>query len=372
MTLRNPSGEDTVAVRVRPHLGTWIMETVLKESFMRSLPRTSEELEAYTNVIKSAEDFQHNMRNRWQLTTNADATRLTDYTADIRTVFVERKTERLLEEARRLAKQSLFEMERIEDDAPADTKATDDEVGQTVSNYLQVNLLSWPRCHVARSVTQLITLLKAALGEEDFPQVCARRAVRHALELWPDWATTFHAETLEQVPQAAALLHNSLMFLAHCCIDIAEAMRQGGKATGFAGCADLIPGLRRAATQILLAQLRRQRTLLLETLAGAGELRARPGQEARRALRAALHQLTHLGGVWHVLSKQLWTRTIGVLVSTLVACLANWTLAREDISTEDGVALLELLNTARDGCVALFYQEAPQGYRLVEDGEQGS
>lgn len=124
----------------------------------------------------------------------------------------------------------------------------------------------------------------------------------------------------------AAIHHNNCMYLAHHLSTLGHQFTNrlpwpinGGTAT----FVDMVSPLRKCGQDCFIAQLRKRRTALLESLATAenfvGASNPTQSQSIERALKQVMQQLQCLNRVWQdILPNDVFLKSIGALLNSVL------------------------------------------------------
>ncbi|XP_003472868.2 centromere/kinetochore protein zw10 homolog [Cavia porcellus] len=355
-----------------------LSECLIKNCLVYSIPASSSKLQQYTEIIESTEEFENALKAMRFL--KGDTTDLLKYARNINSHFATKKCQDVIVAARTLMTSEIHNTVKIvpdskikvadlpspgEDDKLAVQKVStalyDEAVSLQPGSTLDQHSFSLPACRISESVKKLMelayqTLLEATTSSDQ----CAVQlfySVRNIFHLFHDVVPTYHKENLQKLPQLAAIHHNNCMYIAHHLLTLGHQFRlrlapilcDGGTAT----FVDLIPGFRRLGTECFLAQMRAQKSELLERLSSARNFSNMDDEEnysaASKAVRQVLHQLKRLGIVWQdVLPVNIYCKAMGTLLNTAVSEIIGRITALEDISTEDGDRLYSLCKTVMD------------------------
>ncbi|XP_048471545.1 centromere/kinetochore protein zw10 homolog [Rhincodon typus] len=249
-----------------------------------------------------------------------------------------------------------------------------DMVNLGYGKQLNHRTLCIPTCRISESVQKLIELAYRTLSEAtSATPECAMQlfyTIRNMFHLFYDVVPTYHKDTLQKLPQLAAIHHNNCMYIAHHLITLGHQFQcnlPSPLCNGAATFVDFVPSFRRLGTECFLVQLRSQRDELLERLSNARNLSSLDDVDnytaANKAVRQVSHQLKRLGKVWQdVLPVHIYCKSMGTLLNTAITEIVNKVTALEDISSESADCLYSLCK--------VILEEGPQIFQpLPEESE---
>ncbi|XP_072044637.1 centromere/kinetochore protein zw10 homolog [Amphiura filiformis] len=344
-----------------------IADLLISKCLVHSIPTTSSQLEKYKAVIEATQEFEKYLQQIGFI--HELTSPLLSYARNVNLHFANRKCQEITIKARELMKKELHntlfvgtEEKIVEDKEEEDEKSDsskEDAKQNSEANSQQQHLgdvLRFPYCAVSESVQQLSTLAYETLQDAvtDTPQ-CAIQlffTVRNMFELFCDIVPTYHRDSIEKLAQVSAIHHNNCMLIAHYLMTLGHQYRQSlppPLSQGAASFVDLIPVFRKLASECFLAQMRTQRSLLIESLSEAATF-DRVAEEnnknvTEKAIKKTVHQLKHLQRVWGtVLPSHVYTKAMATLANTVLIHIVEKITALEDISADDAHTLYSLLS----------------------------
>ncbi|KAK7505508.1 hypothetical protein BaRGS_00003253 [Batillaria attramentaria] len=351
-----------------------VVEGIVKECLADAIPSTAKELEGFHEVIAITEKFQGKLVS---LDFIPDSCRtLLDYVQNVNILFANKKCQNILEQARALMTTDIHDTVLVSADAAAgELPPLDKSGGPSREKTRKVEmagdpLLSnatfrMPTCRVSLCVQEILDLAYLTLNEatSSSPQCAAQMfyATRNIFELFCSVFPTYHAHSLANYPQLTALHHNNCMYLAHHLLTLGHQFRNSLPKDISATFVDLIPEIRSLGTSSFLDQMNTQKAIIEQYLHGAGGFASVEEESnysaAERAVKQALHQLTHLQKVWQgVLPTSVYHKAIGILLNTLITDIMDKIIVLEDISSDAARKLFTLLKLIHDKGGLLFLQ----------------
>ncbi|XP_032937456.1 centromere/kinetochore protein zw10 homolog [Catharus ustulatus] len=365
-----------------------LSDCLIHNCLVKSIPTNSSKLEQYKEVIKSTEEFEKALKKMQFL--KEDTTALLKYACNVNSHFANKKCQDVIMAARSLMTSEIHNTVKITPDSSvALPELPDPGSGDHLKMHRAsplhsglVNLgsesrlspltLSLPTCRISSSVQQLVQLayhtLLEATASTDLCCLQLFNCVRDVFQLFCEVVPTYHRETLQKLPQLAAIHHNNCMYIAHHLLTLGHQFRYssaGVLSSVAVTFVDLVPGFRRLGVECFLAQMRVQKGEILERLSSARNFSNMDDEEnyraANKAIKQVLHQLRRLGMVWQdVLPVNVYCKAMGTLLNTALAEIVTRIVALEDISAEDADRLYSLCRT--------MVEEGPQVFTpLLEE-----
>ncbi|XP_072342603.1 centromere/kinetochore protein zw10 homolog isoform X2 [Scyliorhinus torazame] len=368
-----------------------LSEVIIKNCLVYSIPANSSQLDQYEEVIKETDKFEKKLKEMQFLQDHS--TDLLKYARNVNVHFASKKCQDVIVNARNLMTSEIHNTVKITPDSKvaipklpslglvsraktAKTSAIAPSSMVSLGNGRQLGhrTLCVPTCRISESVQKLVELAYQTLSEAtSATPECAVQlfyTVRNMFHLFYDVVPTYHRDTLQKLPQLAAIHHNNCMYIAHHLITLGHQFQcslPSPLCNGAATFVDFVPSFRRLGTECFLAQLRAQRDELLERLSTARNLSSLDDVDnysaASKAVRQVIHQLKRLGKVWQdVLPVHIYCKAMGTLLNTAVTEIVNKVTALEDISSESADCLYSLCKTVLEEGPQIF-QPLPEESR---------
>ncbi|XP_067910159.1 centromere/kinetochore protein zw10 homolog isoform X2 [Heterodontus francisci] len=360
-----------------------LSEIIIKNCLVYSIPANSSQLDQYEEVIKETDKFEKKLKEMQFLRDRF--TDLLKYARNVNVHFASKKCQDVIVTARNLMTSEIHNTLKIAPDskisipklpcpessnrakmAKTSNIALSDMVNLGSGKQLSHRTLCVPTCRISESVQKLVELAYRTLSEAtSATPECAVQlfyTVRNMFHLFYDVVPTYHKETLQKLPQLAAIHHNNCMYIAHHLITLGNQFQcslPSPLCNGAATFVDFVPSFRRLGTECFLAQLRAQRDELLERLSNARNLSSLEDVDnysaANKAVRQVIHQLKRLGKVWQdVLPVHIYCKAMGTLLNTAITEIVNKVTMLEDISSESADCLYSLCRTILDEGPQIF------------------
>ncbi|PAA50234.1 hypothetical protein BOX15_Mlig009553g1, partial [Macrostomum lignano] len=407
---QQPAAMTTLADRLRPLMENQLAERLITDCLAKTVPTDWAGLQAYGETAAAVERLEHQLVVECRLV-SPNVSRLGEFVREIGVVFAEKRIAAILEAGREIAARSLADSALV-DEAAAQSETGMDaidfgdcigggkEAVELIEKYIDRRTFAFPTCRVSQSAIDLVEYIgqicreasaTAGDGVGDSSDGAARgegavdgkfsaelrcrigQCCRKLLLLYRDTASLIHAEQLASVPQLAALYYNNCHYLAHCAVDI-EHRFVGPLVSGRGSnpppkcLVDAAAALRADGARIFLAQLARQRDLILEPASQltVGQQSSGGSYEANNRLcRQSLYQLECLARVWSVLPTKICCKALGALAHCLLAQLTSFTLAQEDFDCRDADDLARIFQWVQERLAKVF-NDAANGSASLE------
>ncbi|XP_035697894.1 centromere/kinetochore protein zw10 homolog [Branchiostoma floridae] len=367
-----------------------LSQAVIKGCLVHSIPRTSQELERYMEVISATEEFVSSLENLGFL--HGEDSALMRYVKEINVHFANKKCQDILAFARDLMTSEMLDTVQVgtSDDAPAlpnirellgqqSSKKTKSKQDETTTASFEATFDSMPElqcpfrlpvCRISVTVDKLVKLAYTTLCEAcevttSNPSCAVQMfyAVRDMLELYMEVVPCYHEENLKKLPHVTAIHYNNCFYIAHHLLTLGHQFLEHLPKALVSSCAtfvDQIPVLRELGTECLLQQMRIQRDQVLEYLVGAHNFTNMAEDynrgNAEKAVKKVLHQLTHLSKVWQdVLPTNIYCKALGSLLNSAIQDIIGKVTALEDISADDAAQLHSLCGIVKERAPLLFH-----------------
>uniref|UniRef100_A0A8C3UIX8 Zw10 kinetochore protein n=1 Tax=Catharus ustulatus TaxID=91951 RepID=A0A8C3UIX8_CATUS len=245
-----------------------LSDCLIHNCLVKSIPTNSSKLEQYKEVIKSTEEFEKALKKMQFL--KEDTTALLKYACNVNSHFANKKCQDVIMAARSLMTSEIHNTVKITPDSSvALPELPDPGSGDHLKMHRAsplhsglVNLgsesrlspltLSLPTCRISSSVQQLVQLayhtLLEATASTDLCCLQLFNCVRDVFQLFCEVVPTYHRETLQKLPQLAAIHHNNCMYIAHHLLTLGHQFRYssaGVLSSVAVTFVDLVPGFRR-------------------------------------------------------------------------------------------------------------------------------
>ncbi|XP_032905823.1 centromere/kinetochore protein zw10 homolog isoform X4 [Amblyraja radiata] len=360
-----------------------LSEIIIKNCLVFSIPANSSQLELYEEVIKATDKFEEKLKEMQFLQNHS--TDLLKYARNVNVHFASKKCQDVIVTARNLMTSEIHNTVQISADSrisipklpslglvskvkvPVISNIVPrDMVTLGSGKQLSSRTMCLPTCRISQSVQTLMELAYQTLSEAtSATPECAVQlfyTVRNMFHLFYDVVPTYHKETLQKLPQLAAIHHNNCMYIAHHLITLGHQFQYrlpSPLCNGAATFVDFVPSFRRLGTECFLAQLRTQRDELLERLSTARNLSSLEDADnysaANKAVRQVIHQLKRLGKVWQdVLPVHIYCKALGTLLNTAITDIVNKITMLEDITSESADGLYALCRTILEEGPGIF------------------
>ncbi|RUS69307.1 hypothetical protein EGW08_022931 [Elysia chlorotica] len=356
---------DTMMSWLGAEIGPWLLDQLQRTVIAKAVPTSSKDMDGFEDVIVQVTALHEKLVEIGFI--QADNQILLKSVENVNMLFSNKKSQTILVEARKLMISGLHEGVAVTDDKPMGEwppltpggvkKVQRLEVA--TNHQLSDNTLRMPRCRISESIQTLVSLAYETLQEatESSPE-CALQmflAVNSMFEIFCEVVPTHHGKTLETFPQVAALHHNNCMFISHHLLTLGHQFATRLPPIVNPTFVSLIQQIRENGVEVFLAQIQRQKNLLLDCLEGAKgfaylEEKAR-GEAAGRAVKQVLLQLDHLQKIWKpVLPINNYKKAMGRLIGCVVTHITDCVCALEDIAQTAGQTLLKLLSPLESTC----------------------
>ncbi|XP_059812824.1 centromere/kinetochore protein zw10 homolog [Hypanus sabinus] len=360
-----------------------LSEIIIKNCLVFSIPANSSQLELYEEVIKATDKFEEKLKEMQFL--QGHSTDLLKYAKNVNVHFASKKCQDVIVTARNLMTSEIHNTVKITTDSKIsipklpspemDSKLviskTSNVVPGDIVNLGTVKQLSsqtmgFPTCRISESTQKLVELAYQTLSEATSATTeCAVQlfyTVRNIFHLFYDVVPTYHKETLQKLPQLAAIHQNNCMYIAHHLITLGHQFHcslPNPLCNGTATFVDFVPSFRQLGTECFLAQLCTQRDELLERLSTARNYSSLEDADnysaANKAVRQVIHQLKRLGIVWQdVLPVHIYCKALGTLLNTAITDIVNKITVLEDITSESADGLYSLCKTILEEGPGIF------------------
>lgn len=381
------TGEDrvTLMMLLGQEIGEKVVESVVKECLSHAVPSTARELENFHEVITITKKFQEKLISLGFITDSCRT--LLDYVHNVNVLFANKKCQTILEQARALMTTDIHDTVLVSADSSAgELPPLDKSSGPSREKSRKVDMASdpllsnvtfrMPTCRVSMCVQEILDLAYLTLNEatSSSPQCAAQMfyATRNIFELFCSVFPTYHAHSLANFPQLTALHHNNCMYLTHHLLTLGHQFRSSLPKDISATFVDLIPEIRALGTASFLDQMNTQKAILEQYLQGAAGFAAVEEESkysaAERAVKQALHQLTHLQKVWQdVLPSSVYHKAIGILLNSVITEIMDSIIVLEDISS-DAARKLHLLLKRVDDKGGLLFLPKKEGADVESQG----
>lgn len=369
------TGDKTLMECLGDGFGSKLNDLLIKECLGPAVPTSKEDLANYDAVISATESLQSVLVESKFLP--PDPTIL-KYAQNVNSTFANKRCQMLLVKGRELMKEDLHlsvTVDRLPEVVQKDLENTlfiesidpsveEDMLPLPRGMSLDKSVFTFPKCQVSQSVFKLMEMVKETLeeacSEDATPFFSGRLLVtaRNLIEMYCDVVPVFHCESLRNFPQLSALSYNNCFYLAHECLTLgllySDRLR-GPFNTRAITFADLVPRLRQTGIEIFLEQMRRQRdelkSILKDSSTGFGQLTGSELLPAKseKCIRQVLHQLHHLRKLWQdVLPPNIYCKSIGTIMNTVVDDLIQRVLVLEDIAADAATQICSLFGTLQD------------------------
>ncbi|XP_066948974.1 centromere/kinetochore protein zw10 homolog isoform X1 [Macrobrachium rosenbergii] len=359
-------------------------QVLIKECLAEAVPCSQAQLNEYEEVKVAARDFQQFLVDKGFY--KPDEMSIMEYAANVDTVFSNKACAHILERARELMVRPVHVLVCITPLEPDSHLVIQDEGGNKLmkstmrlENLLSAKTFNLPRCQISASMCDLVELIYETMEEActSSPQHAGRLfyTVRNILSLYCHVVPTAHAYSLATLPQQAAVIHNNSMYLGHHALLLGHQYKNKfpqDLRESILTTVDLGHELRKMATTTFLKALQGHRTALIDTLRESCGLdtigcNIDGVNKAEQGMRQCLHQLQLLHRVWQtVLPCSVYTKAMGVLISSVIEEVITRVVSLEDISADCALALINLLNLLKDNVPALFIVEG-ESATLADD-----
>uniref|UniRef100_A0A0B7BFU7 Centromere/kinetochore protein zw10 homolog n=1 Tax=Arion vulgaris TaxID=1028688 RepID=A0A0B7BFU7_9EUPU len=373
-------------------VSSWLLDLLQKTVLAKAIPSSAKDLAGFSEVIGVTQLLQDQLLKLRFI--QPDNTVLMQYVQNINILFANKKSQTTLEKAHSLMTSDLHDTVAVAEDKPIGewpplTRGgvkKSQRLDSAVEHQLSDNTLRMPKCRISENIQTLMMLAYETLCEatESSPE-CATQmfyAVRNMFELFYHVVPTYHSQNFEAFPQIAALHHNNCMFIAHHLLTLSHQFAPKLPSPDNKTFVDLIEKIRRSGVEVFLAQLNRQRSLLLEYLGGAdgfGRMEEESSREkAEKAVKQVTLQLGHLQKIWKpVLPINIYKKAMGKLIQAVVGSISDSISSLEDIAQEathrlDVLLVLieqtagEMLTSPGEVAAAELLRHVPDWARLTE------
>ncbi|XP_076808308.1 centromere/kinetochore protein zw10 homolog [Clavelina lepadiformis] len=360
------------------------IKLLIDHCLRKSIPNTKEELNNYDKVAAVVKQFESSLQSMHFIPEEVTQFGgLIDFISDIHVHFGNQRCAAVLRKARKLMKMDIHETVEITSDAEYNDETTNllqssklykpsELVVQAVTKILNSemslseNTMRLPRFRVSKAAKELIELAYQTLHEAttSSPESAMRMVIttQDVFELYAAVVPMYHRESLLNLPQVAALHHNDCWYISHHLLTLGHQFskllpgKSGGVELSFA---HQVPMLRHLGSECFLAQMRKQRDLLLECLAPLKKFQSTPNVDkymiAERPVKQVMHQLHHLRKVWSdILPDNVLQTSIATLVNSAISEVVSCICTMEDISSEDSIQLKTICCVLEDQIPSLF------------------
>lgn len=274
-------------------------------------------------------------------------TPFSNFTSDLESLCISKRSQTILLKARDLMKGKLHETVMVGE--PAMTEKTRQPV---LDDGLDESLFKFPRCQVSKFMEELVALLKTTLkdmqdgSEGPALQTWHMGTVRDICELYSGIVPLYHQHAIETIPLQTAVHHNNCMYFAHSLLKLTP------QANGTT-LVDLALKLRHLAVVPFLEQMKRQKQCLLEFLQEAPV--SEDSEDLERALKRCLFHLQQLKRAWcEVLPMSVYFKAAGTLLNSVLEHVIGSIFSMEDISSTLSQDLASVFEKAIEQAVDIF------------------
>ena len=210
------------------------------------------------------------------------------------------------------------------------------------------------RCAISQVASSIMNLVRQTLDESISPDSLVStgphlyRASRELFDLFRAIIPTLHGSAITTIPRAAAILHNDCIFFAHQMLTLGHEYRERFSPDShdvlkkMCTFVDFVPVFREMGDRVMVEMIERQKLQLanlvyerVHNLSNAIRMNEEVAEwaEAEMGVRAANYHLRHLSTAWvNILSRDVYGRSMGTLVDTLLITLLDQVMKTNDIS----------------------------------------
>ncbi|CAG9828964.1 unnamed protein product [Diabrotica balteata] len=346
-----------------------LSELLIKHCLQDTIPSTVEGLKNYKVVTEETEKLEKALKHSKLF--SEDATPLIEYANNIDILFINKKCREYCVQSEQIMKKDLHDMI---------------EVGEPYNpnNPLECGVGQFLQCCISKNVIELLNFCEKILQQSvKSTDVNAGRilvTIQNIFRNYTKFVPEYHNKLLKTIPQQVALFHNNCFYIAHKLIEwngmylFKAHSTLNISSTGF----ELeVCQLRQVGSEIfnnyVKGQMKQINEIMkdsgLQEVALAGELQ--PVTE--KCIRQCIRQQELLKTVWHkVLSYRIYNETLGIILNTLCTNIITPIIVLEDISTNLGEQLVELIKIILSRGPKLFTDSkeisiyVPSWYKLNE------
>ncbi|KAH9519532.1 Centromere/kinetochore protein zw10 [Bulinus truncatus] len=354
-----PVTKKTLMNLLGQELSSGILDLLKQTVLAKAIPLSAKDLAGFTAVISSTQLLQDELLQLGFL--QPDNQSLMSHVQNINMLFANKKSQNILQRARELMMSNLFDSQAVSDNrllGELPPLSPDALKKMNAENILSDNTFRMPRCSISKNIDILVLLAYETMSEATNDSECAIQmfySVRSMFEMFCHVVPTHHAQSLETVPQLAALHHNNCMYITHHLMTLGHQYAPSLPSMHSITFVDLIHQIRKSGTDVLIAQVKRQKDILMEYLDGTGgfsSLEIDLNQErAKKSVDQVTFQLEHLKKIWKpVLPINNYKKAMGQLIKSVVTRIIDSILSLEDIAQDAAQNILELLSTIEKVC----------------------
>uniref|UniRef100_A0A2C9LLH4 Centromere/kinetochore protein zw10 homolog n=2 Tax=Biomphalaria glabrata TaxID=6526 RepID=A0A2C9LLH4_BIOGL len=348
-------------------LMNWLGEEVassfldsLKQTVLaKAIPSNIKDLDGFRSVIDATQILQDKLLTLGFL--QLDDQSLMTYVQNINMLFANKKSQTIIEKARDLMTSNLFESLAVNDTRPLSELpplSSGPLKAIVPENVLSENTFKMPKCNISQNIDTLVQLAYETMCEATGSEECAIQmfySVRSMFEMFCHVVPTHHAHSLKTVPQLAALHHNNCMYIAHHLMTMGHQFAPKLPREYSVTFVDLIQQIRKNGIDVMIAQVQRQKDLLMEYLDGSegfSNLETESNiEKAKKSVGQVVFQLEHLKKIWKpVLPINNYKKALGQLIKSVVTRVVDSVIALEDIAQDASQRILELLTSLEKVC----------------------
>ncbi|KAB7505326.1 Centromere/kinetochore protein zw10-like protein [Armadillidium nasatum] len=223
------------------------------------------------------------------------------------------------------------------------------------------------KCQVSLSVCELVNLIyktmeEACVSSEDFAEKLFH-TVRNLLSMYWHIIPTAHSQTIANIPDHAALIHNNAVYLAHHAFLLGHHYKNRlpiSSQTTTITAVDLGYMIRSTGCNVFLKSMLNHKNHLQDLIRKGVEAASLKWEETsvnplQMSVQNCLKHLTKLKNAWmKILPRSVYCKSIGTLAGSVVEDLVLRVVALEEISTDEAIALINILSLLESNIPNLF------------------
>lgn len=344
-------------------------ELIIAHRLSTSIPRDPDELASYDTIREKTRTFEAALV-KIGVRAEGSVASMSEYSDDVNVHFVSQKVQDMLAKARSILMQPLHDtvtvskvnpLTKLQDILPLPPSSSSDSPSEGLDELDIASLtFAFPKCAISRSVQEFVdhlyqTLEECALSSGPVAATQFLNLARNMVDLFCGVLFSHHHRAISDLPRVAALQHNNCAYLAHHLLTLGHQFHSRlPPHTSTAGTfVDQVPLVRSLGEECLLAELRKQSSCLLDFLNSIGSFAGVSADPRRSIVRQSLHGATlHIGKLskvyGEVLPVDVHRKSVGGLLSVLMAEMTRMVVSMEDIAAGDATELHAVLSGVMD------------------------
>lgn len=327
----NMSMLDCIRIQIDENLS----ELIIKNCLVDTIPSNNDELQKYNTIIQEVEHLHSELIKCRIFAEDTDS--IINYVKNIDVLFINKKCEEYISQAREIMKRDLHDMVEIGEKS--------DE-----TNSLTIVSNTFPYCFISKSTLDLIDLADKIMQNAITSEASAEQlfsTVQNIFHIYGSVVETYHQKLLQTIPQQVALFHNNCLYLSFKLSTWTETYKSSTvqiEPILFMEKAHLLKQIgNRAFIDSLQQQINQIEDIMKESGLMSLSTLEKLEPVTEKSIRQCLRQQELLRTVWHkVLSHTDYNRSVGCILNFLCNFIINQILNIEDISSTAGDQLIDI------------------------------